>query len=151
MPPQTLGRVETSRDLRYNRNKFSQKGFLEMKKTIAALTTGLVALSSAATAQETALQEATRRAVCGAKHDPVSAEYLADGRLKVICPPGSNPAGVGAGAGAGASAAGAAQPALLAGTGLGGAGAALLGAALLVIIAGNNETGTTTTTTTTDY
>jgi len=115
-----------------------------MKKMIAVLAASTISFASVAVAQ-TALEEATSRAVCGADYTPVSAERLADGRLKVVCPSGS---------GAAAAAAGStiAQPAALAAGGLGGtAGIVVFAAVALGVAAGSDDdTATTTTTTTTN-
>lgn len=105
-----------------------------MKKTIAAVAmvaTSAVSLASSAIAQETAMEEAIRRGYCAEGIPPVSAERLADGRLKVVCPAGSVSA-----------------PAALGGTGLSaGAAGALLAAGLLVLVVSGDGTVTTTTTT----
>jgi hypothetical protein len=61
----------------------------------------------------------------------VSAEYLADGRLKVVCPYGSLSGGTG----------------VLAGTGLSGGAAAAIAAGLLLVVVASGDDSTTTTTT----
>ena len=131
-----------------------------MTKMIAMLGAGIMALTPVAGFAQDAMADAVRRQVCGADAAPISAEYLANGSLRVLCPAGSTAAATGAaGAGSGAGAAGAgaagagaagAQGALLAG-GLT-AGAAAGFATLLVVtiaVGGDGETTTTTTTTTT--
>lgn len=107
-----------------------------MKKMIAALVAGSMGLASTAFAL-TAMEDAIQRKICLVP--PVSAEYLADGRLQVVCPAGQvNPA----------YAANVVPNSALSGTGLSaGAAAALAGGALLLlVIAGDDNTTTTTTT-----
>lgn len=108
-----------------------------MKKMIAVLAASTMTLASTAFAL-TAMEDAIQRKICLVP--PVSAEYQADGRLRVVCPAGQvNPAYAGS----------VVQAGVLAGTGLGAgaAGALAAGAALLLVVAGDNGTGTTTTTT----
>ncbi len=121
-----------------------------MKKMFAIAAAGLFALSGTAFAQTfedaspEALAEAEEKGACGVGYDPVKAEYLADGRLAVLCPAGSGAAAAAAGGAI------AAQPAVLAGTALGAGGAAALaGLVIVVALTGGDDTSTTTTTTTT--
>lgn len=104
-----------------------------MKKMFAAAAAGLFALAGTASAD--ALQDAREANIC----DVTAAEYLADGRLKVVCVPGTvNPAYAGQ----------VAQP-VLGGTQLNpGAAAAIGGLALVLILSGDDDSSTTTTTTT---
>ena len=115
-----------------------------MKKVFAVAAVGLMVLSGAAVAQQgNPLEIAQARQVCGADYTPISAEFLADGRLKVTCPEGSAASAAAAGGTV-------AQPAVLTGTALGGgAGAALAGLVLVIAISGGDDSSTTTTTTTT--
>lgn len=124
-----------------------------MKKMIAVLAAAtMTTLTAAPVFAQDALADAERRQVCGPEHDPIRAEYLENGSLRVICPFGSGAAtgaGAGAAGAAGAGAAGA-QGALLAG-GLSAGAAAGVFTVLVVTVAvgGDGETSTTTTTTTT--
>lgn len=120
-----------------------------MKKMFAIAAAGLIAASGTSFAQTfddaspEALADAQERGACGAGYDPVKAEYLADGRLAVLCPFGS-------GAAAAAAGGAVAQPAVLAGTTLGAGGAAAIaGLVVLIALTGGDDTSTTTTTTTT--
>ncbi|MCA0873453.1 hypothetical protein LCL97_21695 [Seohaeicola saemankumensis] len=119
-----------------------------MKKMFAIAAAGLFALSGTAFAQTfegaspEALAEAKEKGACGVGYEPRKAEYLADGRLAVLCPAGS-------GAAAAAAGGAIAQPAVLAGTTLGAGGAAALaGLVIVVALTGGDDTSTTTTTTT---
>ena len=127
-----------------------------MKKMIAVLAASTMTMTAAPVfsqvAGESAMDAANRREICGQEVSPISAEWLANGSLRVLCPYGTG-VGTGAGAaGAGAAGAGAAgaQGALLAG-GLSAGAAAGLVTVLVVTVAagGDGETSTTTTTTTT--
>lgn len=90
--------------------------------------------------QISADQKARQLNPCGGKAH-VSAEYLADGRLKVVCPYGS----------ISGAALGGATPGVLGGTGLAAGGAAAaIGAGLLLVVAVGSDNSTTTTTTTTN-
>ncbi|MBO9453559.1 hypothetical protein J7426_25090 [Tropicibacter sp. R16_0] len=105
-----------------------------MKKFIAALAT--CAMSIPAIASATALDDAREANIC----DVTAAEYLADGRLKVVCVPGTvNPAYAGA----------VQTPAALSGVGSLSptAVAAVAGAVILIAIVANDDDTTTTTTT----
>lgn len=106
-----------------------------MKKMFAAAAISLTALSGTAFAQD-ALAAARAAGVC----DVTGAEYLADGRLKITCRPGSVTEAAG----------GAVAEPVLAGTALGGGGAAAIaGLVLIVALAGGDDGSSTTTTTTT--
>lgn len=109
-----------------------------MKKVIAALAAS--AMMVPAIAGATALEDAREANIC----DVTAAEYLEDGRLKVVCVPGTvNPAYAGAVVPAGA------VPGVLAGTGLtAGAGAGVLATVIVigVLAGGDDGAGTTTTT-----
>lgn len=105
-----------------------------MKKVIGAALTACV-LAVPAFAQD-ALEAARAANVC----DATAAEFLADGRLKVTCRPGTvNPAYSGQ----------VAQPAVLAGTGLGTAGAVAAGVIVLALLVGDDDDESSTTTSTT--
>ncbi|WP_146348386.1 hypothetical protein [Falsiphaeobacter marinintestinus] len=121
-----------------------------MKKVFAVTALTIAGLAGAAYAD--ALDDARERGVCGVGFEPISAEYLADGRLSAVCPPGSGAAAAAAGSTIAGSTAGAAGA--LGGTALAGGGAiaaGVLGLAAIVAIAGSDDStsGTTTTTTTT--
>lgn len=116
-----------------------------MKKIFAVTALTIAGFTGAAYAD--ALDDARDRGVCGVGFEPISAEYLADGQLKALCPVGSGAAAAAAGStvlGGGAGAAGA-----LGGTTLAGGGAVAAGvaaAAAIAIIAGSDDSTTTTTT-----
>ncbi|GAB5439647.1 hypothetical protein [Falsiruegeria mediterranea] len=104
-----------------------------MKKFIAALAT--CAMSIPAIASATALDDAREANIC----DVTAAEYLADGRLKVVCVPGTvNPAYAGAVQTPAAFGAGSLSPTAI---------AAVAGAVILIAIVANDDDTTTTTTT----
>lgn len=102
-----------------------------MKKLFAVLAASTLLVPAIASAD--ALEDATRRGVCGENVTPLSAEYTdIDGvrHLKVSCP--------------------VTDACTLCGTGLGGGtGAALAGLVIVAAAAGGDDTSTTTTTTTT--
>lgn len=102
-----------------------------MKKMIAILA-ATSSLALPVFAQQMSADEKARQLnPCNGKQF-VSAEYLADGRLKVVCPYGSISGGAGAAG-------------VLGGTGLSAGAAAAIGAGLLVIaIAANSSSSTTT-------
>lgn len=108
-----------------------------MKKMIAALATCAMTLPAMVSAG--AMEDAVAANIC----DVTAAEYLADGRLKVTCRPGTvNPAYASA----------VAQPtAGLTGGALtpGAAAGILAGVIIIALAAGDDDTTTTTTTTTT--
>ena len=116
-----------------------------MKKMIAVLAASTMTLTAAPVFAQDAMADAERREICGSA-DPVSAEYLADGSLRVLCPYGTGAAGAAAAGGAAA-----AQPLLLGAGGLSAGAAAGFLTLLVVTVAagGDGETTTTTTTTTT--
>ena len=101
-----------------------------MKKMIAILA-ATSSLALPVFAQQMSADEKARQLnPCnGKKH--VSAEYLADGRLKVVCPYGSL---------SGAGSAG-----VLGGTGLSAGAAAAIGAGLLLVVIASGDDSTTTT------
>jgi len=112
-----------------------------MKKMITAFAVSAVLMPAVASAQS-ALEDAREANIC----DVTAAEYLADGRLKVVCVPGTvNPAYAGAVAAPAAAGAG-----LVGGTISAGAAAGILaGVVIIGAIAGDDDDTTTTTTTTT--
>lgn len=114
-----------------------------MKKMFSVLAASVFGFASIASAQ-TALDAAKQRDICNGA-PVVSAEFLANGNLKVVCPCNSVTA-----EGVAAKGATLITDNNFCGVGLGPApGAALLGMALLVAVAGSDDTSTTTTTTTT--
>lgn len=116
-----------------------------MKKVFAVTALTIAGLSGAAYAD--ALDDARDRGVCGVGFEPVSAEYLADGSLKALCPAGSGAAAAAAGSTVLGSTAGAG---VLGGTALAGSGAiaaGVVGLAAIAVISGSDDTTTTTTTT----
>ena len=99
-----------------------------MKKMIAILA-ATSSLALPVFAQQMSADEKARQLnPCnGKKH--VSAEYLADGRLKVVCPYGSISG---------------ATPGVLGGTGLSAGAAAAIGAGLLLVVIASGDDSTTT-------
>lgn len=117
-----------------------------MKKMFSVLAASVFVTASAASAQ-TALEVAQARDICDGA-PIISAEFQANGALKVICPCNSVTAeGVAAKGGT------LIQDYNLCGAGLtnGGAAAAAAGLLVLVALAGSDDTSTTTTTTTMSY
>ncbi|MFC3612571.1 hypothetical protein ACFORG_02260 [Lutimaribacter marinistellae] len=103
-----------------------------MKKVIAAIAT--CAAFVPAVSYAAAIDDARERNIC----DVTDAEYLEDGRLKVVCVPGTvNPAYAG----------NVATPAVLGGTGLNQAAVAGAVAVVFLAIALGDDDSTTTTTT----
>ncbi len=105
-----------------------------MKKVIAALATCAALVPAVSYAQ--AIEEARERNIC----DVRDAEYLEDGRLRVVCVPGTvNPAYAG----------NIATPAVLGGTGLnqGAIAGAAAAVVLLAVALGDDDDAATTTTT----
>ena len=116
-----------------------------MKKLFAVTALTITGMTGAAFAD--ALDDAEERGVCGVGFEPISAEYLPDGRLKALCPAGSGAAAAAAGSTVVGGAGGAG---VLGGTALAGGGAVaagVAGLAAIAVIAGSNDTTTTTTTT----
>ena len=66
-----------------------------MKKMIAVLAASTMTMTAAPVFAQDAMADAVRRNVCGSAA-PVSAEYLADGSLRVLCPYGATGAGAAA-------------------------------------------------------
>ena len=66
-----------------------------MKKLFAVTALTITGMTGAAFAD--ALDDAEERGVCGVGFEPISAEYLPDGRLKALCPAGSGAAAAAAG------------------------------------------------------
>lgn len=109
---------------------------------IAVLAASTMSLASAAYAQS-AMEVAKARDICNGA-PIVSAEYLADGRLKVVCPCNSvTEQSVAAVGGQLLQDNGLCAPGLTSG----GAAAAAGAAVLLLVLAGDDDTSTTTTTT----
>lgn len=103
-----------------------------MKKMIIALAASAMTIPAIASAG--AIEDARAANIC----DVTDAEYLEDGRLKVVCVPGTVTA---------AYAGSVATPTALGGAGLStSAIAAVAGVALLVAVVANNDDSTTTTT-----
>lgn len=109
---------------------------------IAVLAASTMSLASAAYAQS-AMEVAKARNICNGA-PIVSAEYLADGRLKVVCPCNSVTDQSVAAVGGQLQDNGLCAPGLSSG----GAAAAAGAAVLLLVLAGDDDTSTTTTTTT---
>lgn len=108
-----------------------------MKKMIAVLAAGTISLAGAALAQS-AMDIAVEKGICTTK--PIEATFLANGALKVTCEAGKVASQYGGSV---------APNTVLAGTGLGGTGAAALGAVVILAALAGGDDGTTTTTTTT--
>lgn len=110
-----------------------------MKKMIAALAACAMAVPAIVSAG--AMEDAVAANIC----DVTAAEYLADGRLKVTCRPGTvNPAYAGAVTGT----AGAGGTGLVGGTLSAGAAAGIAAGVIIIAVAASEDDTTTTTTTT---
>lgn len=108
-----------------------------MKKMIAALAACAMAVPAIVSAG--AMEDAVAANIC----DVTAAEYLADGRLKVTCRPGTvNPAYAGAVTGT------AGGTGLVGGTLSAGAAAGIAAGVIIIAIAASDDDTTTTTTTT---